>query len=202
MTDVDIRHLCTIYDDLPLEEMEAVDTCMLLVVNPFNLAPHDDPIYRSIKAIRGNHERLLCMAQVYSWILPRSPQTTWALYSVDGISSVFDATQIGLELARKVRSADNSAAESVSDVGNAWCLTIMTTQGSHLPSTHVPISINVWIGLPFVAIHMPDITGPDATNWPLLASIVSDLGKCFYGFYSSLASARSAAASYLPDESE
>ncbi|KAL3218771.1 hypothetical protein MRX96_031310 [Rhipicephalus microplus] len=202
MADEDIHHLCVIYDELPLEKMAALGPHLLPFADPLDLASNDHLVYTNLKAIRGDHERLQCMAEIYSWLLPRSLQTTWALYNVHRMTSVLDAAQIGVELVRKVRSVDKSAAEYVSDAGNAWHSTIMTTQGARSPSEYIPISINVWHGLPFVAIHIQDMTGPYSANIPLLISLVGDLGKCFYGFYSSLASARSEAANYVPDKSE
>ncbi|KAL1466715.1 hypothetical protein MTO96_042538 [Rhipicephalus appendiculatus] len=193
MADVDIRRLCTISDDLSPEDAEVMDIQFFPFLNPSILELQDDLIYRSLKAIDGERERLGCMAALYSWLLPRSLHTAWAIYSVHRISSVLDAPQIGLELARKVRSVDRSAVEWVSEPEHAWCSTIMTTQGARSPSKFIPICIYVWNGSPFVAIHIQQMTGPDATNWPLLASLAGDLGRCFYGFYNSLASARSAA---------
>ncbi|KAL1479998.1 hypothetical protein MTO96_051396 [Rhipicephalus appendiculatus] len=195
MADVDIRRLCTICDDLPPGVAAVMDLILYPLLVPMILVVDDDPIYRSLKAIANERERLERMVTMYSWLLPRSLHTVWALYSVHRISSVLDAHQIGLELARKVRSVDESVAEAVHDLPHGWCLTIMTTQGARSPSKYIPISINVWSGLPFVAIHIQDMTGPDATNWPLLESVVGDLEKGFCGFYSSLDSAHSAAAS-------
>ncbi|KAL1473780.1 hypothetical protein MTO96_038477 [Rhipicephalus appendiculatus] len=125
MEDVDIHRLCTICYDLLPEDAEAIYLYSFL--NPSIVALHDDPIYRSLKAIDGECQRLECMAAFYSWLLPRTLHTAWALYSVHRYPSVLDAPQIGLELARKVRSVDKSAAEVVSDSEHAWCLTIMTT---------------------------------------------------------------------------
>ncbi|KAL1436729.1 hypothetical protein MTO96_049408 [Rhipicephalus appendiculatus] len=196
MSNEDISRLCKFFYELTLEDIHSIEIRLFPFLSPLEgmeLLPAVDSIYRNIKAINGEHERLQSMATLYSWFLPRAKRTPWALYSIQRILSVLDAPQIGLTLARKVRSLDNSAIEGVFDAGNAWCLTILTTQGTLSPAKYIPICINIWKGLPFVAIHIPKETCRDATDWPLLASIVGDLEKCFRGLYFSLTAARAAA---------
>ncbi|KAL1443452.1 hypothetical protein MTO96_045998 [Rhipicephalus appendiculatus] len=187
MADVDIHRLCTLCDDLPPEDAEPMDIYLYPLLNPSILALHDDPIYRSIKAIDGECERLECMAAFYSWLLPRSPHTAWAIYSVHRIFRCWTR--------RKLHSSWRERCGRLIKVWRRRSPTrIMPGARSLAFQVHIPISINVWHGLPFVAMLIQDMTGPDASNWPLLESVVGDLEKRFYGFYSYLTSARSAAA--------
>ncbi|KAL3218776.1 hypothetical protein MRX96_031315 [Rhipicephalus microplus] len=192
MADVDIQRLCSICHDLPPEHIAAMEAYFYPFLNPSILELYEDPLYGCIKDIEREHERVQSMAMFYSWILRRSLQTPWALYGVHRMRSVLDAPQIARQMVRKVRSTDRRSAEWLSESDDAWCVTIMTTQGARSPSTHIPISIHVWLGLPFVAIHVQDMAGSDTNNQALFESIVGGLERCFYGFYPSLASARSA----------
>lgn len=196
MSDGDIRRLCRFFSELTLEDIHSLEIRMfpfLSAVEGMDLLPAVDAVFHRIKAINDEQERLQSMATFYSWLLPRTRRIPWVLYSVHRISSVLDATQIGLTLAQKVRSLDNRAIEGVFDEGSAWCLTILTTQGALSPANYIPVCINIWNSLPFIAIHIPKETCRNDTNWHLLELIAGCLEKSFHGLYFSLEAALDAA---------
>nr|XP_054917096.1 uncharacterized protein LOC129380324 [Dermacentor andersoni] len=191
MSDRSVDALCTIFYVVPFEELYALDTLnypWLQRITGMSLVPAVEHISASIKAVENPKVRLMCVALLYSWLIPRNVYHTWILYRLNEWLQAQDLGKVISMLQRAVQNSCDGVGSGI-DIGTAVCITVLLADEERSSLEYTPTCFCVWRGLPFVAVHASEAIVARSKYWASLAKVIGDLHDWHRGVYANLSSA-------------